>query len=564
MRNARPSKPISTSNSPIKSIRRSSLKNKAKKKGSALTSLAVLGMIVVLVGFAYTFRNVFRINKNQAMLEKTNDDKTEDDEYVQAILAKVKAEVQPGWVNITSLEATNLTINHKTNLSSIVANLSSSEQPAFVHGYSLFKEKSIFTVDLTRFSKSKTMLAATRMQHEPVFVLGHEKDKGGMLGSTHDRPLSYADITLGDFLQSTFRKQVYYYWTGELRYLAKALRQKFWMYGSIKWDELMIHEDGLNITDSDSDTNQNNTQSSSKSSENSRPMVWISHPGVVAQTHYDPQHNLFLQVLGFKRFLLFPPSTELYSYPSIHRSYRQSQVHLEEVKSIKSDCSNSGSSTTSSQSSSSSSSNIEEGVFNLIKSNTTQAFEVNLAPGDLLYIPPYWHHRVESLSLSLSVSVLSPSLAEAVLMEVYWQKVPFGELQATRVLRVRAVGLYFHELFEYLTSKGFFTGSKQSLQQFVKELLAARFEPLKLQDSISDAITALCPASISEEDQVKINEVRPKFVIAARNAGSLLMDIKAAEYAVKITFLRDYIEQLSRWAVGPQLTAQFLRVCIAE
>lgn len=525
---------------PSKISHRRSLKNQAKKKGSSLKGTAVIIAVVFLVIFAYTFRNTFRISRNKKMLKQSNKESTEDDEYAQAILAKVKAEVQPGWINITTLEASKLTINHKTNLSSIVTHLSSMDRPAFVHGYSLFKEKSIFTFDLTRFSKSKTMLSGTHMQHEPLFVLGHEKDKGGMLGSIHDRPLTYADITLGNFLQSTFRKEVYYFWAGELSYLAKALRQKFWLYGAIKWDELMIHEAGLNITDdSDSPTSNNN-----KNSSKSRPTIWISHPGVVTQTHYDPQHNLFLQVLGFKRFLLFPPSTELYSYPSIHRSYRQSQAHFEVNRSS------------------------SEEEFRLIHSNSTEALEVKLAPGDLLYIPPYWHHRVESLSLSVSVSVLSPSSAEAALMELYWQKVPFGELQATRVLRARAVGLYFHELFEYLLSKNFFsiekTSSGTNLKEFVQELLATRFKPLKLQDSIPDAITALCPVMLLEEDQQKIDEIRPKFVVAARNAGSLLLDIQAAEYAVKITFLRDYIEELSRWAVGPQLTAQFLRVCIAE
>ena len=60
-------------------------------------------------------------------------------------------------------------------------------------------------------------------------------------------------------------------------------------------------------------------------------MLWISHPGVTAQTHYDTQHNVFIQIQGIKRMLLFPISSELFSYPNI----RQSQLHFEDTNNLK-------------------------------------------------------------------------------------------------------------------------------------------------------------------------------------------------------------------------------------
>ncbi|KAJ1500730.1 hypothetical protein HMI54_010592, partial [Coelomomyces lativittatus] len=66
-------------------------------------------------------------------------------------------------------------------------------------------------------------------------------------------------------------------------------------------------------------------------------MVWIGAKGVTAHTHYDSLYNFFIQLHGHKTFLLSPPSAynSLYLYPTIHPSYRQSQVDFERVDSTK-------------------------------------------------------------------------------------------------------------------------------------------------------------------------------------------------------------------------------------
>ena len=50
--------------------------------------------------------------------------------------------------------------------------------------------------------------------------------------------------------------------------------------------------------------------------------------GVITPAHYDEQENLFAQIQGYKRFLLFDPSQFecLYPYPVHHPHDRQSQV----------------------------------------------------------------------------------------------------------------------------------------------------------------------------------------------------------------------------------------------
>ena len=56
--------------------------------------------------------------------------------------------------------------------------------------------------------------------------------------------------------------------------------------------------------------------------------VWWSTKGVVAQAHYDLINNLFVQVHGTKRFLIYPPASaqDLNIHPNSHPSARQSQA----------------------------------------------------------------------------------------------------------------------------------------------------------------------------------------------------------------------------------------------
>lgn len=58
-------------------------------------------------------------------------------------------------------------------------------------------------------------------------------------------------------------------------------------------------------------------------------MLLIGEPGNVTPVHYDEQQNLFCQVGGKKRCLLFHPRhfDKLYPYPVYHPCDRQSKVY---------------------------------------------------------------------------------------------------------------------------------------------------------------------------------------------------------------------------------------------
>ncbi|XP_069466589.1 hypoxia-inducible factor 1-alpha inhibitor [Ambystoma mexicanum] len=99
-------------------------------------------------------------------------------------------------------------------------------------------------------------------------------------------------------------------------------------------------------------------------------LLLIGMEGNVTPAHYDEQQNFFAQIKGFKRCILFPPDQFecLYPYPVHHPCDRQSQVDFE---------------------------NPDYKRFPNFRN--VVAYETVVGPGDVLYIPMYWWHHIESL-----------------------------------------------------------------------------------------------------------------------------------------------------------------------
>ncbi|XP_050429309.1 hypoxia-inducible factor 1-alpha inhibitor-like isoform X1 [Adelges cooleyi] len=99
-------------------------------------------------------------------------------------------------------------------------------------------------------------------------------------------------------------------------------------------------------------------------------LLLISQEGNITPCHYDEQQNMFAVVKGYKRFILFPPSQFecLYPHPVHHPYDRQSQVDFD---------------------------NPNYTMFPKFKDAC--GYEAVVGPEDVLYIPIYWFHHVESL-----------------------------------------------------------------------------------------------------------------------------------------------------------------------
>jgi hypothetical protein len=100
--------------------------------------------------------------------------------------------------------------------------------------------------------------------------------------------------------------------------------------------------------------------------------------GTVCHLHYDNAHNLFSQIVGRKKFLLYPPSNYLSFYPPLGEASAYpsfSKVNPSEPDHER-----------------------------FPKFPWQSKIEVILEPGDMLYLPPYWWHYVTAMEKSISLS----------------------------------------------------------------------------------------------------------------------------------------------------------------
>lgn len=104
--------------------------------------------------------------------------------------------------------------------------------------------------------------------------------------------------------------------------------------------------------------------------------VWLGRAGVVTDAHHDNTHNFFFQLRGRKRFTLFPPETSSYLYPCLHPHVAHSQVDV-----------------------------LAPNKSRYPLFDAKNSVVVDLEPGDLLVLPPFWLHHVLTLEDSVSVNL---------------------------------------------------------------------------------------------------------------------------------------------------------------
>eukprot|EP01100_Stratorugosa_tubuloviscum_P010122 TRINITY_DN430_c0_g1_i1.p1 TRINITY_DN430_c0_g1~~TRINITY_DN430_c0_g1_i1.p1 ORF type:complete len:483 (+),score=204.91 TRINITY_DN430_c0_g1_i1:901-2349(+) len=106
-------------------------------------------------------------------------------------------------------------------------------------------------------------------------------------------------------------------------------------------------------------------------------VLWVGQKGVVTQGHFDEAHNLFAHLKGIKRFNLLCPDQFpcMYPYPYHHPGDRQCQVDFYQPDTIK-----------------------------FPKFIEAKSVTAELRPGDVLYLPPYWWHHVESCTETLGIN----------------------------------------------------------------------------------------------------------------------------------------------------------------
>lgn len=221
--------------------------------------------------------------------------------------------------------------------------------------------------------------------------------------------------------------------------------------------------------------------------------VWAAQKHVTAYPHYDVDNNFFVQIWGRKRVVLVSPYVWIQEerlFPHLHTMHRQIQQDR------------------------------EHGV------------SVDLIPGDLLFIPAFWIHRVTSLEQTISVNFWCASRASYILNDLLSLPLPFSDSSD------RSVAHYIRTLLKVAT-----TALNETFSTL--DLLRTRFNGDDL------PVPDICvPGDVGNQT---------KFDAMARRVAQSL---SVVDSSIQQVVLCDYAEEIVRWAVGVEFVSSFIMSCL--
>ena len=242
-----------------------------------------------------------------------------------------------------------------------------------------------------------------------------------------------------------------------------------------------------------------------------RGVVWLGGGRPVTHAHYDTAHNLFVQILGRKRFHLWPPTNSLPCYPSRHSLHRQSS---------------------------------------LANPLATRHLEVILEEGDALYLPPFYTHHVEALT-NLSVSVAVWSESDECRRKDALESLPLpweGDWPAGKI--VRAASLFLRGVLTHA-----YDGDEEAGRRTLRALLESRYEPLRslpeadreglLSTEADVAVLRGYCVGLEEDGEA----LRLHVAANARRVGEAVRAVSSDEGIVRIA-LGNYLEAVAEFAVA--------------
>jgi len=256
---------------------------------------------------------------------------------------------------------------------------------------------------------------------------------------------------------------------------------------------------------------------------------WIGMKGTSAHTHYDVFENFNVQVVGRKRWTLFPPNSTLYLYPFLHPSHAQAQVNIDEP-------------------------NLKD----FPETSKLSAIEVITEPGDVLYLPPMWFHKVDALEDSININSWSYSKNTHFLHEVNELK----ESHPITILKQQSFEPTERNVAMTIFIKNliFLVEMDEDKTTFFQTLFRERYRTLiKDQELKSDSeFPDFCPTdTFSSRKQKK--QILKTFETATNDITKIL-----SHYPLntKKVWLGNYIEYLIFATIGkPELVGAFMMNC---
>jgi len=275
--------------------------------------------------------------------------------------------------------------------------------------------------------------------------------------------------------------------------------------------------------------------------------LWIGKEGIISGTHYDAHHNVHVQIVGHKRFLLIDTKewNKLLLFPYTHPHSRHSMLELRPLRK----------------------------AFRGILPHQIPMYIVDLNPGDVLYIPPHWFHRVLPVadnssrilaSDQLSISVNGWAVSTEAIFAGALRKVAlptiFGDKDAEPIVKAAALRLLltisYMNIFAVMEADALdfmFRVFEQRYRGYIGRALKCDAQGFK---------DHICPGEI---DSVLIADQQTDVAKAARRVEMAFYNAKTISglrvEALEMIFA-DFMEVLADFLFGYPEACHYLR-CIA-
>ena len=304
---------------------------------------------------------------------------------------------------------------------------------------------------------------------------------------------------------------------------------------------------------------------------------WAGDDGTTSHTHYDGDGNFYVQTHGRKRFTLWPPECwpEMALHPFPHAAHRQSQK----------DCGEAGGGAAGSAPPGCGHGGARGAVERMLRRAARFAgleaagaalgarallrqppaacapLEAMLAPGELLYLPPFWFHRVASVGFSTALAVVSRSADGRRFEEACQAGLPDTLLGARDADdRAAAARRYLGALIHLLV--GASVGPRYARRTIGDVRHAALDAPQMRCDAPArcgggggSAADAAAAASAAERDHA----ARVADVLAPGAWGG-----RRPLNGIDHILLQDYVEHVSGFAVGMDGLCAFVARCLSD
>lgn len=253
---------------------------------------------------------------------------------------------------------------------------------------------------------------------------------------------------------------------------------------------------------------------SAKDADKEAMFMWMSGAGPRAWIHADSDHNFFIHMLGTKRFIVFPPSEyeNLYMYSRLHPKWHKSQVNFDAPD-----------------------------LDRFPRFANATAYEALLQPGDVLYVPQYWWHYVESVTPCVSLATWSKGDVWDPMAEVYSRDMIFdGEENKTRA--ISATKHHIHHLLAALYGE-------ETVTDHINRIVRDRWAPTAHLYDIDTVTPEQCAAL----------DKHAKFY--KRDVDAILPSFRRIPEPLRTINVYDYVEMTGGWASGPADMLSYFITC---